>query len=78
MSHMKWIFNMIETGTYDDFKKEYIECVLKNKEHIDWEGMEIPKLYARNVVKYIDNHLGPKYDKHKAEHISNYEYEANY
>jgi len=75
MSHMKWIFNMVENGSYEDFKKEYIECVLKKREHVNWEGMEIPKLYARNVVKYIDNYLGPKFDEHLADTLTNYEME---
>ena len=32
MGHMKWIFTMVEDGTYEDFKKEYIQCVLKRQD----------------------------------------------
>ena len=64
MGHMKWIFTMVEDGTYEDFKKEYIQCVLKRKESFSWGSKVIAKSYAKSVVMYVDKYAQKEYDQH--------------
>lgn len=78
MGHMKWIFNMVEDGSFKDFKKEYIKCVLTKKDTFNWKGMNVSKLYGKYVVKYVDDELQKKYDQYVDQQIDayteNYEY----
>jgi|TARA_R110000744_G_scaffold275919_1_gene388686 hypothetical protein len=64
MGHMKWIFDMIVDGSYEDFKKEYIKCVLTNENTFNWGSKNIAKSYGKSVVKYVDEHLMHEYDRH--------------
>jgi len=64
MGHMKWIFDMIVDGSYEDFKKEYIKCVLTKQDTFNWGSKNIAKSYGKSVVKYVDEHLIHEYDKH--------------
>ena len=57
MGHMKWIYSMVIDGSYKQFEKEYIKCVLTNKQAFMWDNLKIDKLYAKNIVKYIYEHL---------------------
>tara|TARA_R100001463_G_scaffold25650_2_gene60625 strand:- start:10936 stop:11184 length:249 start_codon:yes stop_codon:yes gene_type:complete len=64
MGHMKWIFDMLMEGTYEDFKKEYIKCVLTKQDSFNWGSKNIAKTYGKSVVKYVDEHLIHEYDKY--------------
>ena len=64
MGHMKWISDMVEDGSYYDFKKEYIKCVLTNKDTFNWGNRNVAKTYAKSVVKYVDEYLMDIYEKH--------------
>ena len=72
---MKWIYSMIEDGSYDEFKKEYIKCVLTNKTSFKFGELTYVKSFARSVVKYVDdNELVKQYNNHledMAEHHYN-------
>ena len=72
MGHMKWISIMVEDGSYEDFKKEYIKCVLTNKDTFDWGNMNIAKTYGKSVVKYVDEYLMDKYNQHLESRIDEY------
>ena len=54
---MKWIHMMLQDGSYEDFKKKYIQCVLTNKKDFIWEGKIFRKHYAKSIVKYTDLHV---------------------
>lgn len=60
MGYMKWVYMMITDGSYEDFKKEYIECVLRQRDKFFWQSEEVSKEYAKDVIKYIDSYLNYK------------------
>ena len=72
MGHMKWIYNMVENGSYEDFKKEYIKCVLTKQDSFNWGHQNISKTYGKSVVKYVDEYLMEEYDKHVDSQIDAY------
>tara|TARA_R100000995_G_C3484330_1_gene126222 strand:+ start:3009 stop:3233 length:225 start_codon:yes stop_codon:yes gene_type:complete len=53
---------MVEDGTYEDFKKEYIQCVLKRQDSFNWESKIIAKSYAKAVVMYVDKYAQKEYN----------------
>ena len=55
---------MVEDGTYEDFRKEYIRCVLQRKESFNWGKKTVAKSYAKSVVIYVDKYAKQKYDEH--------------
>ena len=64
MGHMKWIFTMVEDGSYEDFKREYIKCVLTRQDTFEWGNKTITKAYGKSVVMYLDNHAIKAYNEH--------------
>ena len=48
---------MVIDGSYKQFEKEYVKCVLENKTQFRWDGMDINKLDAKNIIKYIYTYL---------------------
>jgi hypothetical protein len=56
MGQMKWVYEMVIDGSYEDFKKEYIECVLRRKDKFYWRINEISKERAKNIIKFVDAH----------------------
>lgn len=70
---MKWIYSMIEDGSYDEFKKEYIKCVLTDKTSFKFGGLTYVKAFARSVVKYVDdNKIIEQYNNHLEDMAENH------
>ena len=67
---MKWIYSMILDGSYIEFKKLYIKCVLTDEISFKFNGQTYVKSFAKNVIKYIDNNkLVKEYNKHLNDQI---------
>ena len=51
MGKMKWIYQMVQDGTSEQFMKTYLEAKLNNKEGFMFDSQYITILQGRSIVR---------------------------
>jgi|TARA_R110000744_G_scaffold2647_6_gene10613 hypothetical protein len=74
MGHMKFIYEMVEDGSYASFKLMTRAAHAGNQQKFVWSGMTLEVNYAQFVCEYVDKFLQQDYDKHLIEQAERYEY----
>lgn len=61
---MKFIYQMVEDGSYASFKLMTRAATAGNQERFVWAGLTLEVNYAQYVCKYVDNFLQDNYDRY--------------
>ena len=64
MGYMKWIYQMIEDGSYPDFKKLYRTAECNQDENFTWRSEQIRTDFAKYIVFLVDTHLMKEYEEY--------------
>jgi len=63
MSHMKWIYSMIQDNSYYVFKKTVLEIAQTNATHMMWNSSKLDIEYCKCVIQFVDAKGMPDYDR---------------
>jgi hypothetical protein len=74
MGHMKFIYQMVEDGSYASFKLMTKAASQGKQKRFVWSGMTLETNYARFVCEYVDNFLQKDYENNIDEQAKRYEY----
>ena len=77
MGYMKWIYAMVEDGSYVSFKKLYKSAEKSNTKGFVWASETIDTQFAKRVCEFVDKYLMEIYEDHLESMIDDY-YENQY
>ena len=78
MGQMKWIYSMLQNGTYGMFKEMYKTAKENNLEYFIWAGRKLDVHFAYFICEYVDKHLKYVYDEHIDSLSQEYKNKDNY
>jgi hypothetical protein len=64
MGHMKWIFALIQDGTFGAFKASYTAAKEHGLKEFLWDGHHIDVNYAFYVCQYVEKFAEPLYNEY--------------
>ena len=67
---MKFIYQMVEDGSFASFKLMTKAAIRANQEAFVWSGMTLEVNYAQHVCNYVDDFLQKDYEKYLEEHVA--------
>ena len=78
MGHMKFIYQMVEDGSYASFKLMTKAAEQANQKRFVWSGMTLDVNYAKCVCNNVDDFLQKDYDKYLEEHAQEHAMKIHY
>lgn len=64
MSHMNWIYIMVQDNSFPLFKEMTEQCLAKNITTFYWNESEVDVIYAKHVCSFVETQIIPDYEEH--------------
>ena len=64
MAKMKWIYSMVQDGTYTAFKQSQIKAKKDKIQYFIWDGQKVDVNFAHFVCEYVDKFVNIDYEAH--------------